>query len=151
MRKKIEVFLVDGYRFIVNNRCDYMGENYPEDDWIVIVIKEDIEELKLEAAQKMAETGIIPYSKSLDKIVYIEYNDRYSIDNKFVVSEEECSKEEASKVFYEIIESELYKELTEKFKKEDEEKKLKKEQHEEEIIQLREKKLLEELKKKYEN
>ena len=123
MRKKVEVFLVDGYKFVIQNKCQYVGCYYIEDDWTIEIIAEDLDTLQRLTIEKIVESRLVEdgqKQENLYKITYLEYE-----GNQHVVTEEECSYEETRKVFRNIVGSEHYKSLLILQKEEDKKKVIK--------------------------
>ena len=148
MRKKIEVFLVDGYKFVVQNRCNCLGCYYVEDDWTIEVIAEDLDTLQKLAIKEIVESRIVEdgqKQEKLYKIIYLEYE-----ENQYVITEEECSYEETRKVFRNIVESEHYKSLLKLREEKDEKRKIEEQERLEKARIEHEKKQYEKLKEKYE-
>lgn len=145
MRKKVEAFLVDGYKLVVRNRDAYLGCYYIEDDWTVEIIAENLETLQKLAVERIVESRVVEAGKDLYKVTYLEYE-----GNKYIVTEEACSYEEARKVFENIITSERYKSLLKLCEEEDEKKKIEEQERLEKARIEQEKKQYEKLREKYE-
>ena len=143
--KRSNGFLVDGYKFVVDNKCSSLGCYYGEDDWTVEVIAEDLETLQKLAIEEIVKSRVWEDGKRLYKITYLEYN-----GSKYVVTEDACSREETQKVFGEIIKSQYYKGLMKLRKENDKEEESRKQKQLDKEKELQEKKLYKDLKKKYE-
>ena len=145
MRKKVEVFLVDGYKLVLHNKDTYMGCYYGEDDWSIEIVAEDLDTLQRLAIEKIIESRVVEAGKDLYKVTYLEYE-----GNKYIVTEEECSYEKVRKVFENIITSERYKSLLKLREEEDEKKKIEEQERLEKARIEQEKKQYEKLREKYE-
>ncbi|MCK4359399.1 MAG: hypothetical protein KAW92_11800 [Candidatus Cloacimonetes bacterium] len=113
MRKKVEVFFVDGYKLVIQSTESL----YEEDNFVIEIIAEDLETLQKLALEKLVEKKIIENGKiqeNLYRVGYLEYK-----ENKYIIIEEKCSERKVRRVINNIVTSEYYKSLLKLRKEED--------------------------------
>jgi len=112
MRKKIEVFLVDGYKLVIQSTESLYGEG----NFVIEIIAEDLEILQKLALEKLVEKKIIENGRiqeNLYKVVYLEYK-----EIKYIIIEDKCSEKKVRKLINNIVASERYKLLLKLHKEE---------------------------------
>jgi len=105
VRKKVEVFLVDGYKLVIQSK----GSFYEEDNFVIEIIAENLDILQKLTIEELVKKKVVENGRiqeNLYKVIYLEYK-----ENKYIVSEQKCSKEETRKVIKNIITSKYYKKL----------------------------------------
>jgi len=59
MPVQIEAVIVPGFKLVAHNSCMSMGQYYPEDDWPITVLAEDMDQLEHKYVEKIFNSGIV--------------------------------------------------------------------------------------------
>lgn len=144
---KVEAELIDGYKATLYNKCSCLGNYFAEDDWNLVVYGESEEELKRNISDTIMNSDINVDDVSILKIRLLKYDGMY-YDYEIIESL-------GKTIYYDLINSDFHKQRVE----EKRQKRLEQEKIQAQANQLKrekekeenDKKLYEELKKKYEN
>lgn len=117
---KIEAELTEEYKFVIQNRCDCLGQYYYEDDWQAITYALTEENLVRKVAKRIISTGIKIDRVTFSKVKRIKYNGEC-----FDLQNDETGYTNANCFLEKVLNSDFYKRL---LKRKEEKQKLAKEQ-----------------------